>query len=124
GWNARGNFESRSLTHFDERLLNALGGAWYAPPDLHDGWAADPRLARYRDEAALLFADAHPSGRWVWKDPRACVLMPFWDLVIGPGHPRIVVLRNPPDSAASLNARNGMPVELALSLAERSLHPA
>ena len=123
-WNARGNYESRSLSLFDERLLNDLGGAWWAPPDLHEGWADDSSLVDLRTEAARLFADAHPFENWVWKDPRACVLMQFWDLVLGGDMPRIVVLRNPLESAASLASRNHMTRELALALAERSLRSA
>jgi hypothetical protein len=123
-WNARGNYESRSLSLFDERLLNHLGGAWWSPPTLREGWAEDSGLLELRAEAARLFANAHPFRNWVWKDPRACVLMPFWDLVLGPDMPRVVVLRNPLESAASLERRNGMPRDLALALAERSLRSA
>jgi hypothetical protein len=123
-WNARGNFESRSLSIFDELLLNHLGGTWWAPPALADGWAASTSLADLRAEAAKLFRAVHPLEHWVWKDPRACVLMQFWDLVLGKDTPRIVVLRNPVESAASLARRNNMPPDLALSLAERSLRTA
>src|SRR6266446_4774700 len=123
-WNARGNFESRSLSSFDELLLNHLGGTWWAPPALADGWAANKSLADMRAEAAKLFRAVHPLEHWVWKDPRACVLMQFWDLVIGKDTPRIVVLRNPVESAASLASRNNMPHDLALALAERSLRTA
>lgn len=123
-WNVRGNYESRSLSNFDERLLNHLGGAWWAPPAPPDGWAEDGELDDLRAEAAGLFAAAYPFHYWVWKDPRACVLMPFWDLVLRPDMPRVIVLRNPLESAASLERRNQMPRELALALAERSLRTA
>lgn len=123
-WNARGNFESQSLSTFDERLLNHLGGGWFAPPDLAPGWETKPELGSFRAEASELFAAAHPFDPWVWKDPRACVLLPFWDSILGPDMPRIVVLRNPLESAASLEARNRMPREVALSIAERSLRCA
>lgn len=123
-WNARGNFESRSLTLFDDRLLNQLGGAWFAPPDPSPGWQDVDELEPFRAEAAELFAAAHPYGRWVWKDPRACVLLPFWDSVLGRGLPRVLVLRSPLESAASLEARNQMPLGIALAIVERSLHCA
>jgi hypothetical protein len=123
-WNARGNYESQSLSVFDERLMGRLGGAWFAPPDPPPGWQSDPELEPYRVEAARLFAAAHPFERWVWKDPRACVLLPFWDLVLGRDLPRILVLRNPIESAASLAARNHMSRELALAIAERSIRCA
>ena len=47
--------------------------------------------------------------------------MPFWDRVLRSDPLRIVVLRNPLESAASLNARDGMELDHALALAERSL---
>ncbi len=120
-WNARGNFESRSLTLFDEQLLNFLGGTWWAPPMPPKGWADRLALEGWRITAEYLFGVAHPTRAWVWKDPRACVLMPFWDSVLRSGPLRIVVLRNPLESAASLNARDGMELDHALALAERSL---
>ena len=120
-WNARGNFESRSLTLFDEQLLNFLGGTWWAPPMPPKGWADRLALEGWRITAEYLFGVAHPTRAWVWKDRRACVLMPFWDRVLRSDPLRIVVLRNPLESAASLNARDGMELDHALALAERSL---
>jgi hypothetical protein len=119
--NERGFYESRSLATFDERLMNRLGGTWFVPPTLRSGWQTRRRLLDYQAQAASLFRAAHPFAGWVWKDPRACVLMPFWDLVLGPDMPRIVVLRNPFEIAASLQTRNQLPLELALALCERHL---
>jgi hypothetical protein len=120
-WNARGNYESSSLSIFDDQLLQLMGATWWAPPALSAGWAGRREISGMRDRGRRLFAAAHPTGRWVWKDPRACLLMPFWDLVLGPDMPRIVVLRNPAESAGSLLERNGIPREHAYALTERSL---
>jgi hypothetical protein len=117
-------FESMSVGLYNERLLNRLGGFWFAPPALPRGWPKSSVLAGAADEAALIFSAAHPFAQWVWKDPRACILMPFWDLVLGAGMPRVIVLRNPLESAASLFVRNRIPAKLALALAERSLRSA
>ena len=119
--NERGFYESRTLAAFDERLLNRLGGTWFVPPTLRGGWQNRRGLLETQAEAASLFRDAHPFPSWVWKDPRACVLMPFWDLVLGPDVPRIVVVRNPLEIAASLKSRNQLPMELGLALSERHL---
>jgi hypothetical protein len=119
--NERGFYESRSLATFDESLLNRLGGTWFVPPTLRSGWHTRHSLLESQTQAASLFRAAHPVPGWVWKDPRACVLMPFWDLVLGPDMPRIVVLRNPLEIAASLHARNQLPLDLALALSERHL---
>lgn len=123
-WNERGNFESRGLSYLDERLLNYLGGTWYAPTVPHEGWIHEDAVVAATDEAAQLFGRAHPRGRWVWKDPRACILMPFWDEVLGPDMPRIVVLRHPTACARSLARRNQMAEAHALALTERYLRSA
>ncbi len=117
-------YESMSLSFFDDGLLTKLGGGWWAPPLLPAGWESSPDLEDAKGEAALLFAAAHPAARWVWKDPRACVLMPFWDTILGTDCPRIIVLRNPLECADSLAARNQMPRELSLAMTERNLRTA
>ncbi len=120
-WNARGNFESASVTVFDEQLLQLLEGTWWAPPPLPRGWARRPDLIALHGQARRIFAGAHPMGRWVWKDPRACLVMPFWEPVLGTDIPRIVVLRHPLEIAASLLSRNGIPRAYAFALTERYL---
>lgn len=123
-WSGHGLFESKSLSLFDESLLTRIGGAWWAPPLPPAGWARSPEFRELQVEGAYKFAAAHPAGRWVWKDPRACVLMPFWDAILGPDCPRIIVLRNPLECAASLAKRNVMPVEIGLAVTERNLRTA
>lgn len=120
-WNARGYFESASVSVFDEHLLALLGGRWYAPPLPRRGWATRRSLEGWRQLASQLFAAAHPTTHWVWKDPRACVLMPFWETVFGPDVPRIVMLRHPFESAGSLAARNDLRPEESMALVERNL---
>ena len=36
------HWESLSLTVFDDKLLDALGGSWDAPPELPVNWGATP----------------------------------------------------------------------------------
>ncbi len=122
--NPRGNHESRSLSFFDEFLLRRLGGRWWAPVDPPAGWELDPGVLPLLEQARTLFASAHPTPRWVWKDPRACLLLPFWDRVLGTGLPRILVLRPPMEIAASLARRDRMPVAQSLAATERYLHSA
>ena len=117
-------YESRTLTRFDERLLNLLGGSWIALPESPPGWATSPSVLALRGEAAELFRAVHPFRQWVWKDPRACVLMPFWEQLIGRDVPRIIVLRNPVECAESLWVRNQIPHEISLAMFERSVRSA
>jgi hypothetical protein len=56
---------------------------------------------------------ATPSA--TWKDPRMTLLLPFWQPLLPPTR-YILCIRNPLDVADSLARRDGMPLELALTL--------
>jgi len=80
--NARGFFEQPEIVDFDDRLLAALGGAWDAP--LFDCAAATARapegqLETLKAEARALISRLYGHGRIAaMKDPRLCLLLPFW----------------------------------------------
>jgi hypothetical protein len=63
--------------------------------------------------------DAFGATPFVWKDPRNCVLLPFWRAVIEPPDAAIFIYRDPLEVARSLEARNRFPVTLGLALWER-----
>jgi hypothetical protein len=94
-WNEMGNRESATLTHFNNRLLRSLGGSWAAPPVLTEGWAGDAGLEDARMEARPLVATAFSDHPFVWKDPRNCLLLPFWRTVISPPNAALFVYRDP-----------------------------
>jgi hypothetical protein len=82
-WNAHGYFESSSLTEFNGELLTALGGSLTAPPALPVGWERGDIAGGWADEAARLFEATFTSAAVsVWKDPRLCILLPFWRRVL------------------------------------------
>jgi hypothetical protein len=122
--NQRGHWESRSLLRFNIRLMRHLGGTWSTPPRLEPGWELDPSLDGWRREAAGVFdatLDRRPS---VWKDPRNCILLPFWRTVLDPPVAAVLILRDPLEVAASLQARDAMPTTVALAVWERHLRDA
>jgi hypothetical protein len=120
--NARGYWESRALSAFNERLLEHVGGCWYAPPDLRGAVAA---LEPHRDEGQTLWRQEF-SGQdsWVWKDPRLCLLLPFWHVLLPPPAARLLVHRQPLQIADSLLRRNNLSVPYSLALWERYLREA
>lgn len=114
------HWESTALTLLDDRLLRSLGGSWEAPPPLAPGWeqaftapaAADPR-------AALRTAFGSSGGPVVWKDPRLCLLLPYWRRVLPPPLAAVLIWRSPLSVATSLHRRDGLHPATGVALWER-----
>jgi hypothetical protein len=112
--------ESESLAVFNEALLQMLGGPWSDPPTLEPGWSDDPRLARAVTHGMDTAAKAFPTdGPVVWKDPRLCLLLPFWRPLIPRLKGAVFVWRSPLAVARSLHARDGITLERGLRLWDR-----
>ena len=122
--NPTGYWESRSLTAFNDRLLDALGCDWSSPPALAPGWHREPPVADFAGPAAELFASVMPSGQWVWKDPRLCVTLPFWLDCLEVSPAVVLATRNPLEVADSLARRDRFGKPYALAVWERNLRHA
>jgi hypothetical protein len=122
--NARGHFEAKTLVRLNDRLLTSLGGTWSAPPALEPGWQNDPAWDELRSEAADSFATVFPHRPAAWKDPRNCIVRPFWDTVVGRPAAAVLVYRDPFEVARSLQSRNDLRLTLGLALWERYLRAA
>jgi len=119
-WNPRGYWESMSLLSQNEHLLRRLGSTWSRPP-------TDVDLAALGDElpgSAARFATVHPASGWVWKDPRNCILLPFWRRALSQRLAVVLMLRHPIEIAASLARRNQLSTEWSLALWERYVRAA
>lgn len=116
--NPRGHWESKSLLHFNDRLLEELGARWFCPP-LLGGDVLVRMLERHAEEALALLERAHPVKPWVWKDPRTCVLMPFWTSVLEQRAAYVLVVRHPLEVSDSLARRSGCTPLLSIALWER-----
>lgn len=121
GNNERGFWESATLTQVNDAILGQLGGSWDRPPDTTTLARRLPELARgdlatpTRASFEGVYGTTHPTA-FVWKDPRNCLLAPFWDRVLGLRTAAVVVWRNPLEVADSLVRRDGMAPEKALAL--------
>lgn len=124
GWNERGNKESLSLSRFNESLLVQLGGGWSEPPLLPRGWEGDPSLNRRRERASHLLATAFGERQFVWKDPRNCIVLPFWRALVPRADGAVFVYRSPSEVAGSLAARDGFTQTHGLALWERYVRSA
>jgi hypothetical protein len=122
--NTKGYWEANSLTAFNDRLLRFLGGSWAAPPRLRPGWESARSLAGYRRQGQSLFRYVHETERWVWKDPRTCVTLPFWVRTLGAPTTVVLTHRNPLEIARSIPPRYEVSKCLALAIWERYMRTA
>lgn len=104
--NPTGFWESSTLVQLNDDLLASLGGSWFAPPPLPPGWVADERLIPLRARARSSFRAVLGAERWLWKDPRTSLTLPFWIDCLGVRPIVVLVVRNPLAVTASLIARS------------------
>jgi hypothetical protein len=122
--NQHGHWESKRLVAFNHRLLAHLGGNWTAPVELTPGWQADRTLDSLRAEASALFAATFASRPVAWKDPRLCIVLPFWQTVVDQPVGAVFVYRDPLEVASSLETRDGLRRTHAVALWERYVRAA
>ncbi len=123
--NPRGHWEVESLVDFNQALLERAGATWLAPTT--QSLTEMAKLSRPElglDQVAeATFAEAFATDRWLFKDPRLSLTMPFWRHVLGPS-PAVLLLRDPLAIARSLRARNDLAMPFGLALWERYLRSA
>jgi hypothetical protein len=113
------HWESLSLLLHNDALLAHFGGTWDAPPLLPEGWHAEtglPDETRARQALATAYPEPGPA---VWKDPRVCLLLPYWREVLHGRWAAVLVWRSPVAVARSLRRRNGFPIPYGIALWER-----
>ena len=105
--NAKGFYESESISQFDERLMASAGSAWYTWQPFNPEWFDSAKADEFRVQALAHFNDVFGgSSMPVLKDPRICLLIPFWnDVLKDAGYaPRYVLThRHPLEVAQSLD---------------------
>ena len=117
--NPTGYWESGSLVRFNDRLLKIFGGSWAFPPYMSPNWENTPPVAAFRGEGAHVFRRAYPGEEWVWKDPRACLTLPFWRTVWHEPPVVVFVSREPLEIYLSLGKRDGLGKAHCIALWER-----
>ncbi|MET1080197.1 MAG: hypothetical protein ABWY06_19465 [Pseudomonas sp.] len=114
-WNPKGYFEERRIVAFNNQLLDLQGVRWDSPlppaPALQAPWSGQAAPA-----AALLQELYAGTLAWGFKDPRLCLLAPFWQPVFAALQVRprmLLVLRHPAEVADSLARRDGIAIRRA-----------
>ena len=100
----------------NEELLVHLGGSLYTPPLLPDQWMADPGIDEFVDRAQELVSSSFGTPRFVLKDPRMALLLPFWRRVLLDRCCAILIVRDPIEVAWSLALRDGISSLTSLAL--------
>ncbi len=113
------HWESLSLTLYDEDLLVRFDGSWDAPPTLPSGWEHGSEVPALADATRVIESAYPKSGPSLWKDPRLCLLLPFWRNVLAPPLAAVFVWRSPIAVARSLLHRDQLPVSDGLALWDR-----
>ncbi|MFT3729160.1 MAG: glycoside hydrolase family 99-like domain-containing protein [Terricaulis sp.] len=120
GDNSKGFFEDLDIYHLNEKLLAKIGSTWNNLAPIDGDALAGPAFSQERREAAaLLSAKISGAEVFAFKDPRTALLMPFWrcvfdDLDLDDRY--LIALRNPLEVAASLQARDHMPLAKGVML--------
>ncbi len=109
GVNEKGFWEHAEVVQINEALLSRLDSSWYDIRPLPESWWQENQLDDLKDRAGDFLATAFSSELSLIKDPRLCVLLPFWQEVAETaGWTPLVVLanRHPDEVTASLCKRD------------------
>lgn len=115
--NPKGFWENEDLVELNKGVLAAQRCLWDRLGEFDRTRLGDERLATLRRRALDFLIDLDRSRPWAVKDPRMCLLMPFWRPMLEVPV-CVLVNRNPVEVAASLRARSGMPVPVGVALWE------
>jgi len=113
--NPLGHFEHKGFLDIDRKLLKHFKATWHEPPELRPNWHLEPALDALRADAQELAASFAGQAPWGWKEPRACLFLPFWKQAI-PGMRFVMCVRNPLEVARSLEKRNHIPIDKGAEL--------
>lgn len=114
--NARGHWEHRAIKDINDEILKIFGGRFDDPPLFPKRWERDSRLDDLKERAEKI-RDTLGAGRDVWgfKDPRTCLTLPFWKLII-PEMTYVVPVADMMNVAQSLHNRDAMPMRKGAAL--------
>lgn len=119
--NASGHWEPREVVAIHDRLLARHGYVWDDPFIPLNICAADGAITSMASDEISAFVRQHvaPHPVVLVKDPRICHSLPLWEAPLaqaGYTIATIMMLRNPLEVAASLQARDHMPTQVGLQL--------
>lgn len=118
--NPKGFFEDRDVLSINQRALRHVGSHWHRPPAFeHSGLSELAEDALGRIARRVVSEKARRLSPLAIKDPRLCILLPFWRPVLSTldlDVSCVIVVRKPFSVAASLRRRNGLSADISLML--------
>ena len=118
--NPKGFFENERIWRFNQNILESFGSSWDDPFLFGHEWCAAHGVNQYRAQAEeILEQEFSAADVFAIKDPRMCILFPFWSSVceeIGVRAVCILPCRHPVEVAGSLTNRNGFSRQRGLLL--------
>ncbi len=115
--NLKGFWERHDVRTLNDKILKALGGNWchYVEPDIEKLSDSDLEIFKKLAKTIVFNLDTHRP--WVLKDPRLCLLFPFWRTLLEVPI-CLIVYRPPLDVAFSIKRRNQFPLSVGIALWE------
>lgn len=119
-YNQKGYWEDNQLVALNDRLLSVFGHAYDSLDLLPHDFIHHPDVAALRVEACdLLHLKLKQNSLWVFKDPRLCHLLAFWQPIFAELNidvRYVIAFRHPLSVAASLKKRDQFSVQKSLLL--------
>jgi hypothetical protein len=116
-YNPRGFWEDLDVVGINQRVLAALARDWRSPTLIDAaGWDSAVLAPMASEAEQLLKSRLEQYRTWGFKDPRLCLLLPFWQPVfqrLGLRESYVIALRNPRAVADSLATRDQIFPELS-----------
>lgn len=122
-WNAGGYWEHPGVLQLDMDLFKALGAYWYDVGQVHPNRLEAAVRRGLEDRAVEIVRELDDHRPWVIKDPRLCVLFPFWRPLLQQPI-ALLIHRDPVSIARSLSARDGFPLLFGIALWEHHIRSA
>jgi hypothetical protein len=115
--NPKGFWERLDVVELNDSMLQAAGTTWQSPLLFDPLALGEEEVARFTLNAGPILRDLDMHTPWFIKDPRLCVTLPLWHRLLE-APLAVHVLRHPLEVAASLQARNALPIPVGLALWE------
>ena len=115
--NPKGFWERLDVVELNDSMLQGAGAEWHSPLGFDPLALPEEEAARFTSTADLILRDLDKYRPWFIKDPRLCLTLPLWQPLLE-APLAVHVLRHPLEVAASLQARNALPIPVGLALWE------